>query len=303
MKPRILIVPGWLDSTNVYAEYIQRYASKEFYIEKNYYENINPDDFDLFFPLFANLKKPDNIPENKVVKIVYEGHENYGVSKENPVVGACTPRMLKMCETWLERPKDQIFSLKFGIDTEVFKPYEMRRKDNDFHIGFVGGVENPRKMYKELIEPLGNIPGVRLLTSDLQSQMGEIRNWVGMPNFYNQLDLLVHGAAFEGFCFPFLEAAACGVPIVSTNVGIIRDFERAGGAKVINMRMRGGKMEKQAEVAEKLREAVIHFRDNPDELAEMSKAQRAYVERHYTWDKRIGNFIKFFKKGLEANGK
>jgi glycosyltransferase involved in cell wall biosynthesis len=296
--PRILIVPGWLDSTNVYAEYIQRYASKDFYIEKNYYENIDPDNFDLFFPLYASIKTPPQIPQHKIVKIMYEGHEGYGVHPDNPVVGACTPKMVKFCQSWLDRPKENVFNLKFGIDTAIFKPFPMQRKDNDFNIGFVGGLENPRKMYKELIEPLKDIPGVKLLTSDLQNQMGEIRNWFGMPNFYNQLDLLVHASKFEGFCFPFVEAAACGVPIVSTNVGVIRDFEKAGGAKVINMRLRGGHMEKPDEVRDQLRDWVVYLRDHKNELKQMSKAQRSFAESYYTWDKRIVNFIKFFQKGL-----
>lgn len=298
MKSRILIVPGWLDSTNVYAEYIQRYAGQQFYVEKDYYENVDPDDFDLFFPLYASIKTPPQIPQHKIVKIMYEGHEGYGVHPDNPVVGACTPKMVKFCQSWLDRPKDNVFTLKYGIDTDIFQPLPLVRKDNDFHIGFVGGIENPRKMFKELIAPLADIPGSRLLTSDLQCQMGEIRNWFGMPNFYNQLDLLVHAAKFEGFCLPFLEAAACGVPIVSTNVGCIRDFEHAGGAKVINMRLRGGYMQNQERVGKSLREHVLQLMENRDELAAMAQAQRQYAEDHCTWDKRIGNFIKFFEKGL-----
>ncbi|WZB73295.1 glycosyltransferase family 4 protein [Achromobacter xylosoxidans] len=42
-----------------------------------------------------------------------------------------------------------------------------------------------------------------------------------MPAYYNSLDLYVCPSAIEGTPNPVLEAMACGVPVISTDVGIV----------------------------------------------------------------------------------
>jgi glycosyltransferase involved in cell wall biosynthesis len=51
-------------------------------------------------------------------------------------------------------------------------------------------------------------------------QQHQIRH-ADMPEYYAQLDLYVCASKMEGTPNPVLEAAACGVPILSTNVGVV----------------------------------------------------------------------------------
>src|SRR5699024_11492238 len=44
-----------------------------------------------------------------------------------------------------------------------------------------------------------------------------------MPQFYNAIDLLLVTGVNEGIPNPAMEAYACGIPILGTNIGIIKN--------------------------------------------------------------------------------
>src|SRR5690625_7934251 len=44
-----------------------------------------------------------------------------------------------------------------------------------------------------------------------------------MPLFYNSIDLLLVTGVNEGLPNPAMEAYSCGVPIIGTNIGIIKE--------------------------------------------------------------------------------
>ena len=45
-----------------------------------------------------------------------------------------------------------------------------------------------------------------------------------MQNFYNTVDLLICTSSTEGGPLPVFEAVACGVPVISTNVGLVQEM-------------------------------------------------------------------------------
>ena len=298
IKPRILIAPGWLDSTNAYAEYIMMYAGDEFCFEKTFFEHANPDDYDLYFPLFATIKQPWEFNFQKTVRIVYEPHEIGLLDEYNPAVTTTCENMFEMVNGRFKEQGQKYFLTPFGIDHHLFRPLKTARTDSLFRIGFVGGLDNPRKNFEDIIKPLGNIADSRLITSNAWAGINGavIRQWHGMPYFYSQIDALVLGSSFEGLCFPILEAAACGIPIVSTNVGVAKEFE---GIFTVDFEIDDdNEMIDKEGVSAQLREKLEFLRDNPEERKRMGEKNREMVLDKWTWKDRIKEFKKFFRGGL-----
>jgi glycosyltransferase involved in cell wall biosynthesis len=55
-----------------------------------------------------------------------------------------------------------------------------------------------------------------------------LKNYLEIVNYYNALDLYIIASRVEGGPKAFLEAWACGVPLVSTKVGMVPDLMTSG---------------------------------------------------------------------------
>jgi glycosyltransferase involved in cell wall biosynthesis len=111
-----------------------------------------------------------------------------------------------------------------------------------------------------------------------------------MVEFYQELDAYICGSRTEGGPHPLLEAAACGVPLISTRVGIAPELidNYANGILV------------DRTVAD-IRRAVILFRDNPEMRVHMGKEARRTIEEEWAWDRQAHNYIPFFDCGLQGS--
>ena len=329
MANRILIIPPLPWYMEVHMEYLIRYLSDEFFIEQAFvpyppYDNFlsrypetspfmrNPDDYDLVMPILAThwgITERDKYAYKTAI-VMYEPGE--GRHQDVAVVGCATPFVEKDC-------KVPFHSLRLGIDTEMFKPFPMVREDNLLHVGIVGGHINPRRMIKEAIIPNLDIKGVRFMFfpqnwvnngGDITKVGGEKflrrvvageKKWVGVPNLYNRMDVLLRCDCSTGYSFPTLEAAACGIAVITTSQGIDRYITKAGGGILLE----GGRDARYftfrgEELAKKVREAVIFMRDNPEKRKEMGKKGREEIVKNWTWNKFIPAWRKFFKEGINA---
>ena len=102
----------------------------------------------------------------------------------------------------------RVFVLSAGVDVDQFKPGG--EAPDRFIIGWAGDPKKRMKNFK-LICRLG-LP-YYLATKDIYWPHGD------MPLFYNSLSAYTHFSSHEGSNRTILEAAACGVPIVCTDVG------------------------------------------------------------------------------------
>lgn len=122
-----------------------------------------------------------------------------------------------------------------GVSLEKFKPNNLNRFKNlerNIVIGWVGnskfvgsdgdddmkGVEG---IIKPAIERLKEQNyNVSLKLADRNIKKIEIDK---MPEYYNSIDVYVCASKAEGTPMPVLEAMAMGIPIVSTNVGVVQE--------------------------------------------------------------------------------
>jgi GT2 family glycosyltransferase len=121
-------------------------------------------------------------------------------------------------------------SLPDGVDLSLFRPHRTPRRPGPLRIGWAGnsvwmdhqGDIDPkglRVILRPAIDRLRSegVP-VELVVADRQVQQIPHRH---MPGFYNSLDVFVCSSEAEGTPNPILEAMACGLPILSTDVGIV----------------------------------------------------------------------------------
>jgi glycosyltransferase involved in cell wall biosynthesis len=329
MKKRILFVLPERWYVEAHAELIRRYLSDEFFIEialtpyppfKDFlsrYPETNPfqrspDEYDLLWPMLpSHWQIPGDEYAHKVVTVFYGPNEGRSVGVA--LVGAATPMVEKACIAG----NIPYHSLRFGVDTELFKPYPMIREDNLLHVGYIGTHQNPRHMVKDVIMKQADIPGVRLMIYPTSwiNDGGNLDNvggakdflphvvggdvaWNGLPNIYNQLDVVLRMDQDPAYSFPTQEAASCGVPVIACDSGIDHLFTEAG-AGILIPGDRPYYMEHEADVAKKVREAIIWMRDHPKERKEMGIKGREEVLKNWTWDKNIDAWREFFRAGLK----
>jgi len=113
----------------------------------------------------------------------------------------------------------KVYLVHSGVDTEIFKP--IIRPDNRFVVGWAGYLN--RKVKRTYLLNYLDYP-LLMMTNWGQRYFVEGRSRQEMVDFYNKIDAYICVSSAEGFPQVILEAAACGLPIVSTKVGAIAEF-------------------------------------------------------------------------------
>ena len=188
--------------------------------------------------------------------------------------------------------------LEDGVDLTLFRPQRLERFDKlpsrEFVVGWVGNSQwaaeledfkGVHTILKPAIELL-RAEGINVRAKFADRQDGFIPH-AQMPNYYAGIDVYVCTSKIEGTPNPVLEAMACGVPVFSTDVGIVpqafgelqRDFilqERTVNA-----------------VADALRELIA----NPQRLRAMS-IENLEMIKVWDWSIKAEKFAAFFNHCL-----
>jgi len=158
----------------------------------------------------------------------------YGVNKDRcHSVGAQRLRGLyaAVCRNealgkWARSLGANVAVIPAGVDCEIFKPGEFRHDTKRLRVGWCGqlGGITSFKGYDEVLQPLRHLfqqYDWRVNTRTHENAYSAER----MADWYRSLDVFVCTSSAEGTPNPAMEAAACGVPVVATDVGQLADWD------------------------------------------------------------------------------
>ena len=190
-----------------------------------------------------------------------------------------------------------------GVDTTKFKPSNLERfklenvKNRKLKIGWVGNSEftdsegdsdlkGVRKIIKPALEELIQ-EGYPIEIKFADRKEGYIPH-DKMPDYYNSIDVYICASKNEGTPNPVLESMASGVPIISTNVGIVRDaFGKKQTEFILEERSK-----------EALKNKLITLLNHKELLEELSKENLEQI-KDWTWERKCQQFKEFFKNNIK----
>lgn len=163
-----------------------------------------------------------------------------------------------------------------GVDTDFFRPAVAPSPPapmRALRVGWAGSLTNHgaehRGVHQCIAPAVAAVEGAELR---LAAREQEWRNQDEMLEFYRSIDVYVCASRSEGTPNPCLEAAACGLPVITTRVGNMPELIRDGE--------NGFFVERDvADIAEKLG----RLRDDPELRDRLGRAARATVVESWDW--------------------
>lgn len=311
MQKKVLIIPdhpNWALDKN--ARDLLKYNKSDLILELCYYDDfINKpkkyyDEFDILFPMykgsFFNFLK-NGIPNDKVITGIRSFHRWDKGKTQPPGYNAKPPRKIinKLKQALLVNTHCKklwyIFSqyfpvvhTKYTCDLELFYPDKKFRNDK-LVVGWTGSLSNhPNKRgFYEFIKPASeSIQEIELKVQSKEDNF--ITDDSQMREYYNSLDLYICASRSEGTPRPVIEAAACGVPVISTDVGIVPEL--------IENDINGFIVDRTLEaITEKLK----WIAKNQDILLDMGRQLRGKMEVEFNWETLIYQWTDFMEYALE----
>ncbi|MFE3898712.1 MULTISPECIES: glycosyltransferase [Priestia] len=195
-------------------------------------------------------------------------------------IGAINSNLTKLISNL--SPNSNVKYIKQFVDTDHFMPDETKLSSDEFVIGWVGDTEKTCKnyytTYLQIVEAFKHHPQVRFKEATMKSFVPSNE----MPAFYNSLDLLIVTGNHEGGPAPVLEAYACGIPVLSTNIGYVKDVTPSDTHHLIlNTNDPNCFINKINELLE-----------SRNELKDIGKKVRKYVNDTFSLDKAIQDWVK-----------
>ena len=231
--------------------------------------------------------------EYGITKKITELTDNYYVSSN----------ILKEIYKELPIDKDPYTVITDGVDLDRFIPDKLDRfvydniKDRTIKIGWVGNSE-----WGEHDKKLNDVKGVNTILKPAIKQLEEegynIKSYFAdkkermiphekMPDYYNDIDVYICTSEFEGTPNPALESMACGVPVISTRVGIIPELFGENQQEFIL----------EERTVRCLKEKIKEILENREKFEILSKENIESV-KSWSWKNKCDDFKKYFDKCL-----
>lgn len=205
----------------------------------------------------------------------------------------------KLQEIYNKLSKKPIKVISDGVDLNLFKMYDRDKYKNvqnrEIKIGWTGNskfvddedddLKGLQKVIKPAIEELTQKGyKVELKIADRNIKMIPHEK---MPEYYNELDIYVCASRTEGHPATILEAMACGVPVISTDVGIVPEVLGEKQRKFIIQRTKDDLVDK-----------IEYLINNKHELEELSDENLEQI-KNWSWEIKANQFKELFDSILK----
>ena len=196
-------------------------------------------------------------------------------------------------------PASKIRTIYEGMDLDQIPTLTQRKAHNPGERIVIGTIAHmsPEKGLNYLIEAASLIPSVHskmrfvivgdgkclpdLKTLTVQKGLSDVFDYAGFHSdtyqFMQSFDIFALPSLSEGLSSAILEAMACSLPIVATNVGGIPELVKNG---------ENGLLVSPANPAE-LAQAIQHLAEHPAEAERMGRNGRERMERQFTLERKI----------------
>lgn len=187
-----------------------------------------------------------------------------------------------------------------GVDLELFHPIHIERmkktRGQSLVLGWAGN--------SEWGEEHGDLKGLRTMIRPVVKQLQDegypvelklcdrAEKWTPheqMPDYYAGIDVYLCMSSIEGTPNPILECMACGVPFISTRVGIVPE---AAGSLQSEFILR-------SRTTQELREKLLRLLAEPELLEQISMENIKSIQS-WDWRLRVREFIPMWEKVLNT---
>lgn len=188
-----------------------------------------------------------------------------------------------------------------GVDTSRFKPVPAQLPKKEFTILFVGRL-SAEKGIMQLIDACGTLPfkfrliivgdgplrakaNARTAACGLSAET-TIFDYVApekLPGIYASADVTVVPSLVEPFGFVTLESMACGVPVIGSSVGGMRDSINENVGILVD-----------AGNVQQLTEALL-LMHNTSQRKEFAKNCREHALQNFDWKKIAGRYLEVYR--------
>lgn len=199
--------------------------------------------------------------------------------------------LMKMC------PRDKVVSrARFGLPKDKFillfgADYKTERKGLKYLFDALKIMERRVDPERFVLVTFG--AGGRVLDRDTGCaihRLGVVSGHEALSFCYSQADLFILPSTEDNFPNTVLEAMACGVPVVASDVGGIPEMVVPGETGLLA----------KAKSAEDLAEKICWMLEHPKERLLMGKNGRMLVEREYGLKEHAGRYLELYQQNGSA---
>ena len=303
-KPRILIVvdsPHWAHDRK--SEALVTWLGDEFDVHKCYHADLRPEALDAadlvvvwYWMQLAGSPAICAALERNSDKLVLgicshaelegeKGQQGIAILQQHGCAIFVHNRLL--LAQWRRVFETRLYYTPNGVDLDHFRPTTRARRPGPLRIGWAGSLDNFGRdlrgfdLIEEACATTRDVEFVPAIKEEVHRSPDEMRGW------YQDLDVYVCASRSEGTPNPCLEAAASGLPLVTTAVGNMPEFlvDGVGGFFV------------ERSVAS-IRAALEALAADPVLRARMSLANLARVQ-DWSWARQAERFRRMFRDCLE----